>query len=356
MRTFNEIMDIIINQAFKNGKLKLADDKREMLIQFRDFNIEEDWMEGKTLTKVEKMIESAIKNKDLLDLSCRGLYGLRDYSKERLGNYKNTFAYKHGDKDEKARIKDIAERAVEIFPILEKIQYMRDNRTMTNGKLPKAARIEQERKAIKGSMNPTLRVELERITEKFRQTMCDWWKDYLRTKRERAIEFFSNPEVKQPKNFNDKEGYAEYRAWRAQAQRHDLVMNRVDGDKNCGRKPKSDDELDQMAERTAKIESQNWFFKMADKLGGLITDSNLERVSEILENDSSPFESWMRFEFVDGGGFSIQNKVVINTSPLGNPFYQYPCTFHDATAPGGEKIKSPDEYSVKHAFNQAIKA
>lgn len=355
MRTFNEIMDIIINQAFKNGKLKLADDKREMLIQFRDFNIEEDWMEGKTLTKVEKMVESAIKNKDLLDLSCRGLYGLRDYSKERLGNYKNTFAYKHGDENEKARIKDVAERAVEIFPILEKIQYMRDNRTMTNGKLPKAARIEQERKAIKGSMNPILKVELERITESFRLKMLDWWKDYLRQRRERAVEFFAKPKPEEPKSYKDREAQMEYSRWRKAASFHDMVMNPSKEGSN-GRAPKSDEELDQMAYSTSKSESQNWFFKMADKLGGMVTADNLESVNEILDNQSSPFESRLRFDFKDGAGFTIVNKVVVNTSPLGNPFYQYPCTFHDATAPGGEKIKSPDEYSVKHAFNQAIKA
>lgn len=347
MRTFNEIMDIIINQSFKNGKLKLAEDKREMLIQFRDFNIEEDWMEGKTLTKVEKMIESAIKNKNLLDLSCRGLYGLRDYSKERLGNYENTFAYKHGDDKEKARIKDVAKRAVEIFPILEKIQYMRDNRTMTNGKLPKAARIEQERKAIKGSMNPILKTELEKITESFRLKMLEWWKDYLRQRRERAVEFFAKPAPPRVGYLEDKQRYEERKSWERTAQYHMQVMSKVD-DKIVG---KTDEELDNMADSTSRTESQNWFFKMADKLGGMVTADNLKSVNEVLDNQSSPFESRLRFDFKDGAGFTIVNKVVINTSPLGNPFYQYPCTFHDATAPGGEKIKSPDEYTVKHAFN-----
>ena len=59
----------------------------------------------------------------------------------------------------------------------------------------------------------------------------------------------------------------------------------------------------------------------------------------------------LSFNFKDGASFTVENKIIINTSPLGRPFYQFPCTFHNATLPNGEKIKNISEVAVKKAFN-----
>lgn len=77
--------------------------------------------------------------------------------------------------------------------------------------------------------------------------------------------------------------------------------------------------------------------KNVTKLTSLIEDKEIESY-EILDIDID-FMATIRLEFADGTGFQVRNKTVMKFSSKGNPFYQFPTTFHNVTFPDGT-IKS----------------
>jgi len=114
-------------------------------------------------------------------------------------------------------------------------------------------------------------------------------------------------------------------------------------------------QIKKIAEANANAGSEGFFYKMADKMGGLTTHSELKKVEEVMYNKSTPMESKMKFEFADGSQFTVHNSIVVNTSVNGNGYYQYPTTFHSATTANGKKVQYPNEYTVKEAFNNSNK-
>ena len=87
----------------------------------------------------------------------------------------------------------------------------------------------------------------------------------------------------------------------------------------------TDKELEDMCRRIAKDEAEGFLFKMCDKLGGIKMDGS-SITSE--PSTSTPFVSFLHVKG-EGFEFSIENKIITNTSPLGTRFYQYPCTFYN---------------------------
>lgn len=343
------IITTIINQLRKNGNDLLKPEQKDLLIRFRDFDITKDWMEGKDITKIEKLLFTHLRT--VVGIGYKGLYGLTYYTEDKMTRWLKGWNWDHANKEERKEMKAMVETSRPIFPIVEKWSFMKENRAIQNGRLPKAAREEQERIEIKGALNPTLRTELERITEKFKNTMIAWYFDHYKGRRTKAIEFFKQPVISEPKDSNDRDAERKYSIYKRTVRHHDLMMKIMDKK----RVPQTDKELKATAEFVAEQGSQSWFFKMADKLGGMVTSSNLKSVSEIMNSKSNPFQSEMRFNFKNGSGFSILNKVVLNYSPLGTPFNQFPCTFHDVVLADGSKVKSPNEHIVKKEFNNQAK-
>lgn len=61
-------------------------------------------------------------------------------------------------------------------------------------------------------------------------------------------------------------------------------------------------------------------------------------------------ETVMNLKFTDGSSFQVQNQVVYKTSTLGNPFTQYPTTFHNVVMPNGAAMKGPSEQRMNKVF------
>ena len=338
------IINNIINQTRKNGNDLLKQEQKELLAKFRDFNVETDWMERKDIGKLAKLLFIHLP-KVLDNIGYSGLYSLIYWGEDRMNKWIVGYNWKNANAEERKEMKLVFEATKAIYPIIDKWSEITNNRAMINGKLPKAAQLIIDRAIIKGALNPTLRTELERITEKFRKTMMVWYSDYYQRQRSRAIEFFADGIKEAPHFSAPRKEQNEYGTWRKQEARHMQMMV-------SHTEPKSDETLHNMAESVATAETQNFFFKMADKLGGMVTDTNIKSVEEVMHSESNPYENRMRFEFKNGSGFTILNKVVMNYSPLGNPFNQFPCTFHEAVLADGSKVKAPNEQAVKKAFNQ----
>ncbi len=112
----------------------------------------------------------------------------------------------------------------------------------------------------------------------------------------------------------------------------------------------SDDTLKTISSRSAKDEADSFLYKMCDKIGGLklSPDATIENI--IRHDKKNPFNSTMKV--VDTfGSFDMFNQIVINTSPLGNPFYQYPCIFENVMI-NGERDTRLSEYQIKVKINK----
>jgi len=94
----------------------------------------------------------------------------------------------------------------------------------------------------------------------------------------------------------------------------------------------------------------SWQGKMYNKLGGFMQELNQEFTTKVLGKRER--QNDILFKFKDGSQFKIHNQVVGKMSHLHNYFYTYPTTFHDAILPNGTKIKNPNEFNVKKAFNE----
>lgn len=342
-----ELVQFIIDQTRKNGKALLSPEQVDLLTTFRDFDVETDWIEGKEVTKIEKLLHKHLTA--ILDIGTKrkelgmmtSFYSLVDFDRTRVMNGKPYYSQfgKVLTPEVEAEYERLALICDSVSPIVTKWKMMRENRSMTNGKLPKEARIREERLTIKGKLNPFIRTELEKITEKFRLIMLENYISYFRKKSESAKRYFEETATKVFTTYEekqDRQSMIEYYA--------DVLLNLKE------KTFKSDATLILMSEEAARHRSEEFFFKMADKLGGLPSES-IKGVNEHIRSGMHPWESFIRFEFNDGSGFLIENKIVLNMSPLGTPFYQYPTTFHDVTGPNGVKIVGPySENLVKEIF------
>ena len=347
----SDLLTNIINLTRKNGNNLLNDFQIEMLIQLRDANEETDFIEGKLLTKMEKIIVKYIPlacpfqvnpNEDVQYMISE-MWALRPFTRKHseVGTFWDNLS--EVDKTEVRIIR--AKQDVFIKPTAAKWVLFRDERALNNGKLPKKHREIKEREEIKGKLDPIMRTALETVTDKFRDTMYGYFKTYFTDERVKAVKFFSS---------NSKPDYSEINAmnkWNGHCRRYQEMMEDFDTATSV-----SDETIVKLAKNISKEQSESFFFKMANKLGGLIA-TPLKEVRNHMMGENNPFRSTLKFDFVDGASFIITNKIVVNTSPLGRPFYQYPCTFHGITLPNGSTVKIGDsELAVKKAFNEFYKS
>jgi len=103
------------------------------------------------------------------------------------------------------------------------------------------------------------------------------------------------------------------------------------------------------AEESSRQIIARWQGKMYDKLGGFMSGLDKKFTAEVIGQGAR--ESDIVFRFEDGSKFTLKNQIVSKVSGLGNPFYQYPTTFHHAYLPDGSRVTDPNEFTVKKAFN-----
>lgn len=78
----------------------------------------------------------------------------------------------------------------------------------------------------------------------------------------------------------------------------------------------------------------SFIYRLCDKLGGFEPKSEVESIKSHMSNKNR-FTVYV--EFTNGDRFVMKGNVVMNTSPLGNNFMQYPITFEVLPA-GGELV------------------
>lgn len=71
---------------------------------------------------------------------------------------------------------------------------------------------------------------------------------------------------------------------------------------------------------------------------------------------SGSLECKLNFAFADGSQFDMQCQIVWKVSPLGNPFWQFPTTFHNAIRADGSKVSPASEANMKASFFRDIAA
>lgn len=89
---------------------------------------------------------------------------------------------------------------------------------------------------------------------------------------------------------------------------------------------------------------------LLDKKGNLTAINVLPGTPVKLHQGAGTLTSEMEVIFADGSRFNVRNKVIINTSAVGRPFYQYPTTFHDVKLADGAKLESPSEEKMVKVF------
>ena len=90
-------------------------------------------------------------------------------------------------------------------------------------------------------------------------------------------------------------------------------------------------DVDQMVER--------FIIKNISKIAPILTVKNGDVKAKVVYGrlDGMGFSGEIRFDFEDGTGFTVRNKVVMKWTFIGEQFLQFPTTFHDVTFPDGSK-------------------
>jgi hypothetical protein len=105
-----------------------------------------------------------------------------------------------------------------------------------------------------------------------------------------------------------------------------------------------------LAKRTARDLKEAFLQKNIQKLANIIEmKSNLKKVTQKPFNKGS-FEGYTHFDFADGSGFTVVNKVVVKQNYHGTVFYQFPTTFHNVVMPDGSNMKQPSEKRMITVF------
>lgn len=197
-------------------------------------------------------------------------------------------------------------------------------------------------KEIKGSVNTELKKAIDEIAEKFRKNIEEKHRENYYKRIDNFIEKYpSGLSINNDRKIKD---YAS----------------------SLFKFIKRDNETDlyiilpnakEIASKMAKDESDeiivSWQIKMYNKLGGDFINTFNNNFETFVSGDFNYND--ILFKFSDGSSFVLRNNIVSKFSNIGTFFYTFPTTFHDAYLPDGEVVKSPDEYSVKKAFQDFYK-
>jgi hypothetical protein len=362
--TLSSIIDTILDLKTLKGKNIVSEDNQKLLIKFRDFDVTTDYIEAKEYTVLGKVlgrycyqlypVGKTYKDRligiatygnisyiKLTNYTQRSLdisnYVKKDYVPDSLisGSYKEVVI--EPDTEIVNIVKEVSANVMYLQPIFTKYTEMA-GRLSRNGKIPKSHAQNNRRQEIKGKIDPAINDELVKIRERWENVIYDSRNSRMDALSPFVVEFLL---TYNSNNKSHRDVLYNYR---------ELDMVKYDSHNKL--RVATKEEIRETSRMVAISEADKFYYKMIDKLGGFITSLNrtLLAIRDLTPDYSkTPRHSELEFTFTSGYGFNIVNSIVINTSPLGNQFYQYPSTFRKAYTPVG-LIKMPSEYSVKKAF------
>lgn len=331
------------DQKLKKGGFKMKEESREAITRFITFNAERDWMESKDYTKLGRILAAAVfTGSELVGQPLRS----EDYGKMGVRLYNNiTFLRPEQQWHLQEQPEhEVTRRVVALAPLVNAFESMK-NRLTKNGKFPKEEAERIRREAIKGALDKKLYLVLDETKQEWAKIIYNYELAWLKDMGLSAMEFV----VEINKLNADKVKLNDGQIGRLNFLRSQQVIDI----KDKAYVVRSEQEYMRIAHRRASDESESFFFKMADKLGGLVTGKRPFINATRSSNSKTPFSSFLHFEFDSRTSFSIENKIITNRSPLNNYFYQYPCTFFDVVL-DGNKLNNPSELMVKQAFLKEI--
>lgn len=348
-----KVINLAKDQKTKAGKFKMRDENRTLIEKFLSFDVTKDWMESKDYTKLGRALASAVfTGSELIDQPLRGeeigKMGVHLYDNiiflrlDKQWHLRERLAHLPTDADaEREELRStIATRVEALVSIVDAFESMK-NRLTKNGKFPKEEAERLKRAAIKGSLDKKLSAVLTDIKNEWIKIIyeheLDWMKETAARVAEKYLPIWNGP------NGVDKDS----QQYCATLVIKGVLDHNPKGNQKYTVAPETD--MQKRADRIANDEGDGWFFKMADKLGGLVTGKRQFIDATHSADSNTPYSSYMHFKFENNTSFSIENKIVTNRSPLNNYFYQYPCIFFNVIIDGA-KMKGVSELTVKQAF------
>lgn len=341
------------DQELKKGGFKMKEESRNAISKFITFDVEKDWMESKDYTKLGKILAAAVfTGSELIGEPLRG----EPYGRMGVHLYDNIIFLKveqqfhlrerltelpsQADAERRAMRNELVSRIEALAPLVAAYESM-SKRLTKNGKFPKEEAERLKRAAIKGSLDKKLYAVLDETKTEWFKIIYNYELTWLKDMSLAAMEFVVEINKLSASNtkLNDNQ----------KSRLQFLYSQQVIDIKDKAYYVRSEEDYMKIAHRRATDESESFFFKMADKLGGLVTGKRPFIGATRSTDGKTPFSSFMHFTFENKTSFSIENKIITNRSPLNNWFYQYPCTFYNVVI-DGEKLSGPSELAVKQAF------
>ena len=313
------ILDTIIGlMRSKNIPMFNAED----IALFNEFrNLGDNHMEQKSITRLEKLFERAVaglfKRDNFVESANVRVYQsfsgfrtesfashMRAYTDENYNYYK--FTYKTKTEEDQKAIDWLLAFSKEFSPVADRFYHIKQNQWMRNGKIPKTLQKEVSYKeAIKGKLSPKFVPTVLELVESLRQSEESAWK--LRLEKNVKIPFIT----------------------------YDLVGECFYTDDKI--KKNVEDYINEMVNKFA--------FRLSDKLGGFEPIHNILEINGRIGSESN-FMIRVTFDNEHKDAFTLHGKSVINTSPLGKPFMQFPITFENMKVNGNKIPEGEHNFKV----------
>ena len=102
--------------------------------------------------------------------------------------------------------------------------------------------------------------------------------------------------------------------------------------------------ISKLIEKDTKNMFQSFIRKQTEKTDNILKDRCAAIEGKVVPNT---LECYLKFKLEDSSYFEMKCQIKINYSSLGNPYYQFPTTFHNVILKDGTKIKKPSESKLK---------
>ncbi len=351
------IIDDILNLTRKNGKKIASEQEVVILTNFRNNKD----IERKDLTKLKKILAKYVPH--VLPVTINGLitYSLKIGTlrgiklSSSLTNFRiyisdDIMGFPHPDGYEIQKLKELKELTTHDISL---ILLLEDNLSIINAfligaikeytKERDAAAIKRKQDIIKGQVNKQILEGLTVIRNEWKEIVFKHTLEY-KTKKRLAAQMF----------LQDNNGgiFTNNRENRLKVDAiSDYLKDNIityKSERSEGYVVVSDEVLRKTSDIIATNEADSFLLKMCDKICGLKLSPSAT-IENITGEKKNPFNSTMKI--IDAfGSFNIFNQIVINTSPLGNPFYQYPCIFENIII-DGKKYTRLSEFQIKTKIN-----
>jgi hypothetical protein len=227
------------------------------------------------------------------------------------------FKYKQATEEQMAYINELTRVGNLLSPISDKFKQVSEKQWMRNGKVPKTLQKEAPiENVIRGKLCAELEVLVLDIAEKFEAKQTAYYAEIktsgclIANVTARAIRTNRNGKI-------------------------EVTLEEL-----------ADEEKDRNIDFIISSTKTALISRLVKKLGGFDLKSKIAKTSANVRSHNS-FNIFMAME--NGDSFEMIGKSVLNHSPLGTPFIQFPITFHNIMS-GGNKVEN-SEYNFKKAFS-----